>query len=241
MAAGCGGSTSSGNGPSPTDLVEPGSSKDFVAVACDGEDETVTDLSSVAGELGYDELVLVSGDQMNESRKANFRTRARTPLACQDDACSSFVKSVVEKSITSAESESDDDEETRVWSFPTRGNTIVGALIARRGDTFTSVTTTAELRTFIGPLDTGWKAHLFVLATAHEHHFDVRCQAYMPSGESKQSYVRVVGPIQILGVREAEDCTTKAETGRVLLAVDGNGVSSVVSSSSLWKGATDCD
>ncbi|HVH45926.1 MAG TPA: hypothetical protein VM925_26415, partial [Labilithrix sp.] len=156
---------------STTDPVSPetiAESPDFLPVPClEGTEETTTDVSAVAAELGYDELSYVYGwKSRNADKTVEFGRFASTKNACVDEACGEYVSSVISAALTSAmdyEAESAKPEEQRVWAVGHLGGPEVRVLVGRRGATFSSVTTTKDLRALMGPLDSPWKAHLFVL------------------------------------------------------------------------------
>lgn len=207
--AACGGEVASSSNSSPKPTTASSESEGFQPVPCLDAESTITDLSSVGAELGFDELIYVLGFPSSPSNADNgvrFSAIASTKSACVDEACQSYVIRAIREALATAanpDATGTTQEELRVWTLANDRGALgkVRVLVGRRGDAFSSVTTTADLRTFTGPLDSPWKAHLFVLTS--DELYDVRCRAHSRGG-AQQTFVRAGRSSEILEVRPAQ-------------------------------------
>ncbi len=110
------------------------------------------------------------------------------------------------------------------------------------------ITTTKALRALIGPIDSPWKAHLWLFAQPGK--YQVECNVSVPARyswvrpkpvQTFTSYVRTAGPINIVdGIESPPSCSPTAEAFRVALGVDANGVVTAQSRTLAWTGSTGC-
>lgn len=252
--AACGGETADASKPSdshappsertgvtgPTDSPNDSDVEDgFVKVPC-SVSETITDLSSVAAELGVDFLGYFSAADRNGVQTTSLGATA----GCADEACVRYLSQAVDDALRAADEESKEKTakpvDERTWSIGHLGGPEVRVVVARRGDAFEAVSTTAQLRKLLGPIDSPWKAHLFLLTT--DARYSVQCLAYAGEGVAKQAtYVKAGAPNQVRAVEIVNRCNPTSESRRVLLNVDANGLATVASSTTLWTGSMGCE
>lgn len=234
-----------------TDPVSPDAKPEalgFTPVPCLDDERTFTDLSSVARELGFDELAYV--DSWNQSQNSSpekrdivFRVSSGSALdVCTSQACKDLVLATTDAAMSvllAKQGPSREPTNDAPWSEAHEGGPSFKTLIARRNETYTAVNTTGQLRDLIGPIDSPWKAHLLIFAS--DDRYDVSCRVRVAYHQWQRTFIRTGTPNEILGVAPAPQCSKQAEARRVLLGVNDGGESSVRSSAIAWVGPTDCE